>query len=499
MKKIHFFKFLLFILLTANQLAFAQGLPPGWEFNGSSSTFIIAIPVSAQPNINGVLIKPGDYIGVFYLDDQGDMACGGAVVWLGNQNTGIIAFGNDPFSTEKDGFANNEFVNYKIYSWSVQREYDAVAICNPNMAVPCDHFVANGLSGVDSLYANGFFITAQADPEEVCAGSQVQLLVEPSGGSGSHTFLWTSVPPGFTSTLPNSVAFPDVDTEYFVIVTDGSDNLTTSINVEATPAPLANAGTNITICENASTQLNGQQSNGSSQLWTTSGDGTFIDADSLDAIYFPGVQDIAGGSAQLLLTVQATAPCTVAVSSSLMLSVVSMPVVDAGVDVTRCEDQNVNISATILNGVTSLWSTSGDGTFLAPSQPQTIYNPGPADITAGGATLTISVNAIAPCTGSVQDALELTLTPLPLVEAGDNLLICETETALLSGSAQNHSSIEWLTAGDGSFADATALQTQYFPGVQDISNGVVALSLIGQPVAPCTSFAEDDLQLTIQA
>ncbi|NCU36351.1 T9SS type A sorting domain-containing protein [Candidatus Falkowbacteria bacterium] len=498
MKKIHFFKFLLLILLTASQLAFAQGLPPGWEFNSSLSTFIIAVPVSAQPNINGVLLAPGDYIGVFYLDDQGDMTCGGAYVWLANQNIGIIAYGNDPYSPQKDGFANNEFVNYKIYSWSVQREYDAVAICNPNMLSPCDHFVPNGLSGVDSLYANGFFINAQADPAQVCAGNQVQLLVEPSGGSGNHTYLWTSEPPGFTSTLPNPVAFPDVDTEYFVIVTDGSDNLTTSINVETTPAPLADAGSNITICENASAQLNGQQSFGSSHLWTTSGDGTFNYADSLDAIYFPGVQDIAGGSAQLTLTVQPTAPCTLAVSSSLMLTVVSMPVVDAGADVSRCEDQNANISAIILNGVTSLWSTSGDGTFQAPSQPQTIYNPGPADISTGGATLTISVNAIAPCTGTTEDALELTLIPLPVVEAGDNLLICETETALLSGSAQNHSYSQWVTAGDGSFEDATALQTQYFPGVQDISNGSVALSLVCQPVAPCTTALQDDLQLNIQ-
>jgi hypothetical protein len=499
MKKVYFFIALFLILLAANQLTLAQGLPPGWEYNSTLTTFIIAVPVSAEPNINGVLLNPGDYIGVFYLNDQGEMACGGAIPWLGNQNTGIIAFGNDPFSTEKDGFANLEFVNYKIYSWSVHREYEAVAICNPNMAVACDHFVANGLSGVDSLYANGFFITTQADPEEVCAGSQVQLLVEPSGGSGNHTFLWTSVPPGFSSTLPNPVAFPEVDTEYFVLVTDGSDNLTTSLNIEATPAPVANAGSNITICESASAQLNGQQSNGSSFLWTTAGDGTFTMADSLDAIYFPGVQDVAGGSAELMLTVQATAPCTVAASSSLMISVVSMPVVDAGADVTWCEDQNVNVSATILNGVTSLWSTSGDGTFQAPSQSQTIYTPGLADIGTGGATLSISVNALAPCSGTVQDAVELTLVPLPTVDAGVNILICETEAASLSGSAQNQASIGWLTAGDGTFENSAALQTQYFPGEQDISNGAVILSLVCQPVAPCTTTVQDDLQLSIQA
>jgi hypothetical protein len=499
MKKAYFFKFLFFLIITTHQFAFAQGIPPGWEYNSTLSTFIIAIPVSAQPNINGILINPGDYIGVFYLNDQGEMACGGATPWLGNQNTGIIAFGNDPFSTEKDGFANNEVVNYKIYSWSVQREYDAVAVCNPNMATACDHFVANGLSGVDSLYANGFFITAQADPEEVCAGSQVQLLAEPSGGSGTHSFLWSSVPPGFTSNLPNPLASPLVNTKYSVLVTDGSDNLTTSVTVNAVPAPVANAGVNITICENATAQLNGQQSNGSAPLWTTAGDGTFNNATALNAVYFPGTQDVSGGSAQLTLTVQATAPCTLPASSNLMLSIVSMPAVNAGADITKCENQNVSVSAVILNGVTSLWSTSGDGTFQAPSQSQTIYNPGPADISAGGATLTISVNAIAPCTGSAQDALALTLTPLPDVDAGQNILICETNNALLSGSAQNISSIAWMTVGDGTFENPANLQTQYFPGALDISSGGVMLKLVGQPLAPCTSAVEDNLQLTIQA
>ncbi|NCA85223.1 MAG: T9SS type A sorting domain-containing protein [Clostridia bacterium] len=499
MKKAYFLQLLFFIALLASQLSFAQGVPPGWEYNPTLSTFVIAIPISAEPNINGVLLNPGDYIGVFYLDDQGDMACGGATPWLGNQNTGIIAFGNDPFSTEKDGFANNEFVNFKIYSWSVQREYDAVAICNPNMVIACDHFVANGLSGVDSLYANGFFITAQATPSEVCAGSQVQLLVEPSGGSGTHTFLWTSVPPGFTSNLPNPVAFPLVDTEYFVIVTDGSDNISTSVNVEAAPAPVANAGNNITICETSQAQLNGQQSNGSSQMWTTAGDGTFNNPSALNAVYFPGIQDVNGGSTQLTLTVQAVAPCTVASVSSLMISVVSMPAVDAGLDVTRCENQNVNTSAVMLNGVTSLWSSSGDGTFQAPAQPQTVYFPGSADISAGGATLTITVNAISPCTGTAQDALEVALAPLPVVDAGENILICETETALLSGNAQNESSTEWITSGDGTFENASALQTLYYPGTQDINNGVVTLTLVSQPIAPCTTAIQDDLQLNIQA
>lgn len=49
---------------------------------------------------------------------------------------------------------------------------------------------------------------------------------------------------------------------------------------------------------------------GDSQLWTTSGDGTFDDATILSPIYTPGAGDIAGGAVVLTLTVSgSTSPC----------------------------------------------------------------------------------------------------------------------------------------------------------------------------------------------
>ena len=53
-----------------------------------------------------------------------------------------------------------------------------------------------------------------ATPSTVCAGSSVQLAAVASGGSGTYTYSWTSVPAGFTSSLANPTATPTVNTVY---------------------------------------------------------------------------------------------------------------------------------------------------------------------------------------------------------------------------------------------------------------------------------------------
>ncbi|NCC74577.1 MAG: hypothetical protein EOM06_14445, partial [Sphingobacteriia bacterium] len=57
--------------------AFTQGLPPGWDYVPTPVTHIISIPLSSNPNINGYPLQPGDYIGVFYVNDSGGLSCGG--------------------------------------------------------------------------------------------------------------------------------------------------------------------------------------------------------------------------------------------------------------------------------------------------------------------------------------------------------------------------------------------------------------------------------------
>lgn len=68
---------------------------------------------------------------------------------------------------------------------------------------------------------NPMALVATATPDSICSGEPVQLLATVTGGTGSYTFVWTSNPAGFSSTLPNPVVNPEMETDYTVIVNDG--------------------------------------------------------------------------------------------------------------------------------------------------------------------------------------------------------------------------------------------------------------------------------------
>ncbi|PID93966.1 MAG: hypothetical protein CSA95_05750 [Bacteroidetes bacterium] len=61
--------------------------------------------------------------------------------------------------------------------------------------------------------------------------------------------------------------------------------------------------------------------------------------------------------------------------------------------------------------------------------------------------------------------------------AGEDAEICETSTHTTNGFASNYSSVLWTTDGDGTFEDETSLVTVYTPGDEDISNGLVEITL----------------------
>lgn len=487
----------LFLALILACQGFSQGLPPGWDYGATPSTHIISIPLSSEPNINGYLLNPGDYIGVFYTDDNGEMVCGGATEWLGDQNTGIIAFGDDAFTGEKDGFASGEAINYRFYSWSVHKEYEAQAICNDGLPVSCGVFVSQGLSGVDSLWANGFYLVAGASPDSVCAGSETQLAVIPSGGSGNYSYNWTSDPPGFNSDIPDPIAMPEENTTYTVFVQDVDETLEISLYVSVFPEPAADAGPDITICEDSVVTVSGNTAHSSGFYWETEGDGTFNNANLLSPEYTPGPGDLINGDVTLNFTALPIEPCTNSVVASMDLSVTKLPVVQAGNDQTICEDQNVNASATLLNAVEVLWSSTGDGTFSNPSQIETEYFPGSGDIETGEVEITATALALSPCSGVASDQFIVQFAYLPQIAAGNDQVICETESAELAGSVVNSSVYYWQTSGDGTFDDATSLNATYFPGTQDISSGNAELFLTGEPDAPCSGNVSDALLLSI--
>src|SRR5690606_26382113 len=84
---------------------------------------------------------------------------------------------------------------------------------------------------------------------------------------------------------------------------NGCTAVSDEVSFTFTPAPTANAGTDLVTCaNNASVQLNGAISVASGALWS-GGSGTFSpNATTLNATYVPSAAEIADGTATLTLT-----------------------------------------------------------------------------------------------------------------------------------------------------------------------------------------------------
>ena len=192
--------------------------------------------------------------------------------------------------------------------------YGAMVVAKPNIKL-CT-LVAN------EYVAAPLTATASATPTLICAGQSSQLNVAPAGGSGTYTFSWTSIPPGYTSTLQNPVVAPSVTIHYMVQVSDGTLVTDASTDVNVNQAAADNAG-NDTTCDYIVTQvpLYGTATNFSSHLWTTSGSGTFSDANALSGYYYPSTDDKTMGSVTLALTASALSPCTTPASDSRVIHI----------------------------------------------------------------------------------------------------------------------------------------------------------------------------------
>lgn len=291
--------------------------PEGWGFIVTPDIHTILVPLNVLLTNTGLSAQ--DAIGVWYEDDNGNMVCGGADIWDGFSDRVVLAYGDDNTTSEKDGFDNGEKLLWKIHhSASATDEY-VMAEYDPGMPQSDGTFTSFGLSKLTGMI--GVSVTATAAPESVCAGDAVQLDAIAAGGSGNYTYSWTSNPAGFTSDEKDPVDYPTQDITYTIEVNDGLSTASASVSVSVQPAPFADAGIDVTICENETYQLKGSVNNSNNYIWSTSGDGDFDDETALDAVYTPGAMDAANGTVILTLTADAIPPCQLQAESSMVLSV----------------------------------------------------------------------------------------------------------------------------------------------------------------------------------
>lgn len=478
------------ILIQINTLnAQNNPIPPGWEFQATSSNpHGMIIMLDANPRINDISLEPGDYIGAFYMDDNNELKCGGADFWLGDDNIIFAIFGDDSQTPEKDGFGYGEQMYFKVYSYTTLKSYDVDVVAWDPGYYSTDHWGPLGLSAMTDLQCiEEFDAYASANPSPACLGDEVTLsaniFVE---STGSYTYNWTSVPAGFNSNSATGTHTPTTTTTYFLEVNDG--NLTSSheITVSVNENPTANAGNDMTVCSDCSAQLSGTAQNYSCIMWETSGDGTFSDTDVINPVYYPGENDILNGEAVLTMNANTIAPCDVIASDNISLTIQSVAYIGISSEYEACGSDNIMLDAEAENYGSIMWSTDGDGTFSNPDAEVTQYFPGQIDVQLGEFTLSVCATALPPSQGENCVDVDVEIFDAPTVNAPANQTKCDNLPIPVTCIPNNYSSVMWITNGDGTFDNPEAISTVYYAGSQDKLSGTVTVTANVYGSGPCS-------------
>ena len=86
--------------------------------------------------------------------------------------------------------------------------------------------------------------------------------------------------------------------------------------------------------------------------------------------------------------------------------------------------------ASVTNETSFTWSSDGGGVFANANTLTPTFTPSAAEIAAGEAIISLTAQPIAPCADPVADTMTLTIQQLPEVEAGNNAVLCESDTRL---------------------------------------------------------------------
>jgi len=273
----------------------------------------------------------------------------------------------------------------------------------------------------------------------ICLGEQDTLTA-----SGGITYSWSN-----SDTTASILVSPIVTTTYTVTVTDSNGcTATDEATVTVNDLPIADAGTDQTICEGDSVTLTA--TGGISYEWST-GDSTAIITVTPDSttIY--------------VVTVTNANDCTA--TDEVTVTVNDLPIANAGNDQTICEGVSVNLTAT--GGISYEWST-GDSTAIITVTPDstTIY--------------IVTVTAENGCTAT--DDVTVTVNELPIADAGNDNAICLGDTIMLTATGGN--TYEWNSGSlDSTITVSPADTTTYSVTVTDV-NGCTASDEVTITVNP---------------
>jgi gliding motility-associated-like protein len=268
---------------------------------------------------------------------------------------------------------------------------------------------AGGCIGTDlvSVTVNPLPVVDAGLPQIICANTPVTLTA-----TGANTYTWdNSISQGVSFTPISTLTYTVTGTSNFGCI--GSDNVLITVN----PLPIVNAGIDQIACVGNSITLNG--SGASVYVWTNGvNDGLAFNPPVGTTTYTVSATDANGceGTDQVLVTIN------------------TLPNVNAGNDITICE------------GATALLTGSGASTY---SWNNGITNGATFFPSLGTTTYTLTGTSSAGCVNT--DQVNVTVNPNPIVSFIPGNSGCAPLTSSFTNTSTNSNSCVW------SFSNGTTI------------------------------------------
>jgi hypothetical protein len=304
---------------------------------------------------------------------------------------------------------------------------------------------AAGCTSTDeiTITVNPLPIVELGEDVVVCQGSCYTFDPQTTNGTAPYTYSWSS---GTNEVCPTQT------TTYSVTVTDANGcSHTDAITVFVAELPTVNAGDDVSICSGECYTFNPNAFGGSGGYEYAWSSGSEVVCPSGTTTYTVTVTDSNG--------------CTS--TDEITINVVEAPIVDAGTDVSICQGECYTFDASAGGGQPPYdYSWSSGTNEVCPSQTT---------------TYTLTVTDAIGCSST--DEITVTVNDLPMVELGEDVVICAGECITLSPIASGGGGDYQYTWSEGS-AEVCPTQTSTYSVTVTDNNGCSAEDAITVFVAP---------------
>jgi len=334
-------------------------------------------------------------------------------------------------------------IGQKQYHWKGKLEPDSTINVNIsnyffNPGIDTLKFWTSQPNGVEDLYpkndSSKVIDTVYAIPTShgfskhiICSGDTIHLGKVPES---SYSYLWASVPSGFSSVKSNPNVVPIVSTSYYLtetIIATGCSSITDTEIVVVNPLPASGIGTPKTICNGTSTNIGLTANNHYEYKWTSNPPG--FTSTNANATVSPTVST----TYKLIEKIDSTG-CSR--TDSVTITVNPLPLAIAGNPQTICVGRILSIGSSPIQGHTYSWSTKAPNTGFSSNLSGPFVNPTKTTTY----TLTEYINATG-CRNS--NSVVITVNPLPKPNAGNNYFLCLGDKISLGYPGSGSDTYQW--------------------------------------------------------